>query len=199
MSKLLADTQSKGIGIATGDGSSCRDEELKIRCAAEMESIIRAERARRPLMREEDVVKLVFQGMLGVGHLIASEARALERLRAETAELEPDGAEPLTERVSPQWFRLNLRAARARGISEADIARMLCESAKKRPLGFTRRDVYDFCVKLDGSDRMRQAAQRVLDEGWLPSHSAQYREAYHPAYRVLHKDFRGIISLFQEV
>ena len=31
----------------------------------------------------------------------------------------------------------------------------------------------------------RGAAARLLDESWLPGHSRQYREAYHPAYRVL--------------
>ena len=44
-------------------------------------------------------------------------------------------------------------------------------------LSFARQNVYNFCVK--------------LDETWLPSHSQQYREAYHPAYRVLYKEFRN--------
>ena len=37
---------------------------------------------------------------------------------------------------------------------------------------------------------MRTAAEKVLDEGYLPSHSEKYRDAYHPAYRVLWKDYR---------
>ena len=106
--------------------------------------------------------------------------------------LEPNADELLTEGVSPQWFRLNLRAAKAKDMKEAEIAHMLCESAKRRPLSFTRRNVYNFCVKLDGSDRMEAAARRVLDESWLPSHSEEYRAAYHPAYRVLHNDFRRV-------
>ena len=163
-----------------------------IKCAEEMKSIIHAQRKKYPLMTEEDVVKLVFQGMLGVGHLISSEQDALERLHSEMNVLEPDENEPLTERVSPQWFRLNLRAAKARGMTEADIAYLLFESARKKPLIFTRQNVYNFCVKLDGSDAMKAAAEKVLDESYLPSHSQQYREAYHPAYRVLHKDFRKL-------
>ena len=83
----------------------------------------------------------------------------------------------------------------AKGLAEAEIASMLCRSAKQQALPFNRQDVYNFCVKLDGSDRMLAAAQRVLDDNWLPSHSEPYREAYHPAYRVLHKDF---LSLLQE-
>ena len=168
-------------------------------CAGEMMSILQAHRKRYPLMTEEDAVKLVFQGMLGVGHLISSEQDALGRLRAEMSALEPDGDEPLTERVSPQWFRLNLRAAKAHGLTEADIAHMLCESAKKKPLPFTRQNVYNICVRLDGSEAMRAAAGKVLDEAYLPSHSRQYRRAYHPAYRVLHEDFRNLPGMAEEL
>ena len=59
-----------------------------------------------------------------------------------------------------------------------------------KPLSFIRQNVYNFCVKLDGSEKMRTAAEKVLDEGYLPSHSEKYRELYHPAYRVLWQDFR---------
>ncbi len=147
------------------------------------------QRERYPLMTEEDTVKLVFQGLLGVGHLISSEEDARERLHDEMSALEPDADEPLTERLSPAWFRLNLRAAKAKGITEAEIARLLFCSAKYASLPFTRRDVYDLCLALDGSDKMRAAAEKLLDETWLPSHSEQYRNAYRPAYRVLYADW----------
>ena len=171
------------------DGFARAELALMIRCAEEMKSIIRAQKKRRPEMNEEDVVKLAFQGMLGVGHLVSSEEKARERLHEEMSALEGDADEPLTEKVSPQWFRLNLRAAKAKGLAEEDIARMLFLSAGRGTLPFTRENVYNFCVKLDGSDRMEAAARRVLDEKWLPSHSEGYRAAYRPAYRVLHSDF----------
>ena len=154
-----------------------------------MEAILLAHRERYPLMTEEDTVKLVFQGLLGVGHLIRSEADAIGYLHAEMAALEPDGNEPLTEWVGPRWFRLNLRKAKALGLAEAEIARMLLLSAGRNAPAFSRRDVYDLCVRLDGSARMRAAAERLFDETWLPSHSERYRAAYRPAYRVLHAGF----------
>ncbi len=174
------------------DGYEKAELALRIKCAEQMKKILCAQQKRRPLMNEEDVVKLVFQGMLGVGHLIPSEEQALEQLRAEMSGLAPDADEPLTEKVSPQWFRLNLRAAKAKGLAEADIACMFCRSAGREPLAFTRQNVYNFCVKLDGSDRMKAAAEKVLDGSRLPAHSEQYREAYRPAYRVLHFDFRKL-------
>ncbi len=140
-------------------------------------------------MNEEDVVKYVFQGMLGVGHLISSQEEALRRLHEEMESLNPQEDEPLTEWISPEWFRLNLRAAKRKEISENDIVFFLCQSAKRGPLPFTRQHVYSLCVKLDGSEKMKTAAAKVLDEDWLPGHSDQYRAAYQPAYRLLHKDF----------
>ena len=166
------------------------ENRLKIACAEEMKRCLIAQKKRYPLMNEEDVVKFAFQGMLGVGHLISSEEDAVKYLQEEMSGLEPDHEEPYIEKISPDWLRMNLRAAKARGIREADIAWMLCRSAQRKPLSFTRQNVYNFCVKLDGSEQMKQAAAKILDENWLPGHSQQYREAYHPAYRVLHKDFR---------
>jgi len=39
---------------------------------------------------------------------------------------------------------------------------------------------------------MKEVAEKVLDENYLPSHSAGYRAAYKPSYRVLYKDFGQI-------
>ena len=172
------------------DGFGKTELALKIACAEEMKRCLIAQKKRYPLMNEEDVVKFAFQGMLGVGHLIRSEEDAVRRLQEEMSGLEPNTEEPYVEKISPDWLRMNLRAAKARGVTEADIAYMLCRSAQHKPLSFTRQNVYNFCVRLDGSERMKEAAAKILDENWLPGHSQQYREAYHPAYRVLHKDYR---------
>ena len=171
------------------DGFEKTELALKIACANEIRKQLLVQRKRYPRMTEADVVKFVFQGMLGVGHLIRSEQSARERLSAEMAPLQPGSAEPLTEKISTEWVRLNLRPAKAQGVSEEDIARRLIRSAERATLSFTRQNVYNFCVKLDGSEEMKAAAAKVLDESWLPGHSEAYRAAYHPAYRVLHKEY----------
>ena len=127
---------------------------LKIACMEEMKKQLQVQRKRYPLMNEEDVVKFAFQGMLGVGHLISSADDARNRLAAEMASLEPDETEPLIETISTDWVRLNLRPAKARGMSEDDIARYLLRSAEREPLSFTRQNVCNFCVKLDNSGKM---------------------------------------------
>jgi uridine kinase len=39
----------------------------------------------------------------------------------------------------------------------------------------------------------------ILDEQWLPSHSAAYREAYHPAYRVVSTDWIPCMKAIQRI
>ncbi|MBR2822516.1 MAG: hypothetical protein IKE24_02385 [Clostridia bacterium] len=172
------------------DGLDKTELQLKIACAEEMKKQLIVQRQRYPFMTEEDIVKFAFQGMLGVGHLIKSDRDARDRLAAEMESLAASDTEPLVEEISTDWVRLNLRPAKANGMSADDLARYLVRSAERGALSFTRQDVYDFCVQLDDSERMKAAAAKVLDEHWLPSHSEQYRAAYHPAYRVLLKDFR---------
>ncbi len=164
------------------------DQSLRTACTEEIKKQLALQRKRRPQMKEEDTVKFVFQGMLGVGHLVASPGEALIRLDREYREVSTDDTEPLTEKLSTDWIRLNLRPAKAQGMTAEEIAGYVFESAGIRPLPFTRQDVCDFCVKLDsGNEKMRAAAEKMLDENRLPSHSDDYREAYHPAYRVLYQ------------
>ena len=172
------------------DGFVKTELALKIACAEEMKRCLAEQKARYPEMNEEDIVKFAFQGMMGVGHLISSGEEALSRLREEMDRLEPDMEEPLVEKISTNWVRVNLRAAKARGKTPEDLAFALVCSAKIQPLSFTRQNVYNFCVKLDGSDKMKEAAAHILDENWLPRHSEAYRAAYAPAYRVMYKDYR---------
>ena len=174
------------------DGFEKTELALKIACAEEIKRCLAEQKKRYPLMNEEDVVKFVFQGMLGVGHLVSSEEDALSRLQEEMSGLEPDMEEPLAEKISTHWVRVNLRAALARGKSCEELAYQLYRSASAAPLSFTRQNVYNFCMKLDGynPDRMKAAVSRVQEENWLPRHSEAYREAYHPAYRVMYRDYR---------
>lgn len=176
------------------DGLEKTELALKITCAEEMKKQLQVQKKRYPQMTEEDIVKFVFQGMLGVGHLIASEEEAKRRLEAEMEPLAPDDSEPLAEKISTDWFRLNLRPAKAKGMTSEEIARVLVRSAQRETLSFTRQNVYNFCVKLDGSEQMKAAAEKVLDENWLPGHSEPYRAAYHPAYCVVHREFRKLLA-----
>ena len=144
------------------------------------------ERLRRPAMRREDAVKFVFQGMLGVGHLLAARREVTEYIGRETAGLTADPAEPLFEALSPAWCRLNLRRAMAEGLQPDMIAGMMLEDGCGT--AFTRQDVYETCRETALAGILpadETEPESILDEHWLPGHSAAYREAYRPAYRVV--------------
>ena len=141
-----------------------------------------------PQSTEEDIVKFVFQAMLGVGHLVSSADAIQTRLKNEMAQNPADDTDPLTEELSSRWVRLNLRPAKAREITPDELAQRVYRSAQQ-PVPHTRQDVIDFCqaLDLDGMDRDKiiTAAERLRDTSYLPSHSEQYRTAYKPAYVVL--------------
>ena len=141
-----------------------------------------------PQANEEDVVKFVFQAMLGVGHLVSSAEAIRKRLENEMAQTPADDTDPQTEELSSRWVRLNLRPAKARGIQPEELAQRVYRSAQY-PVPYTRQDVADFCRALDLPDMdkeiIKETADRLLDGSLLPSHSQEYREAYKPAYVVL--------------
>ena len=141
-----------------------------------------------PQAAEEDIVKFVFQAMLGVGHLVSSADAIQARLKNEMAQHPEDDTEPLTEELSSRWVRLNLRPAKAGGITPEELAERVYRSARQ-PVPYTRQDVVGFCqtLNIDEMDRekTKEAAEQLQDTSFLPSHSAQYRTAYKPAYVVL--------------
>lgn len=194
IAKGLRKLRHKTRTIYIREGLNKAELSIKIACAEEIRKQLKTQKKRYPEMTEEDVVKFAFQGMLGVGHIVKSIGDAQIRLQSEMEPLEPDEDEPLIEKISTQWVRMNLRAAKAKGMNPDEIAWLIYHSAQVQPFSFTRRNVYNFCVKLDGSDAMKAAAEKVLDENWLPRHSEAYRDAYHPAYRVIHKDFRRFMQ-----
>ena len=176
------------------DGYEAGELRRKIKCADSLKKNLRQHLEKHPQATEEDIVKFVFQGMLGVGHLVSSHQKNLEFIVREMDCIEADENEPLIEPLSSFWVRMNLRAAKAREMPPEEIETLVYVSAQYRPVSFTRQNVYNFCMKLDGIDRerMEKAAEKVLDGDWLPSHSEPYREAYHPAYRVVRNDYRKI-------
>ena len=159
----------------------------------------------RPGMGQEDLVKHVFQAMLGPGHLLSARENVTQYIEREMEQIPAEDREPLTEKLSPAYCRLNLRSAKAKGIPASVIAGLMMYG--EAPGGFTREDVLRFCEKLAGSgeslfqDRMTNPEElgRIREENWLPSHSALYREKYFPAYRVIPSGWIPCMEIFRRI
>ncbi|MDO4484630.1 MAG: hypothetical protein Q4C54_09465 [Clostridia bacterium] len=153
-----------------------------------MTELIRTHIARYPAAQEIDVIKLVFQSMLGCGHLLPAYDNALDRLTEEMDSCTADVSEPLYERIGNDYCRLNLRRCKAQGIPAKWIARMMLMSDEPT---YGRVDVVKACREIDfDALGLSQTASddwilRLEDEAFLPSHSEAFRAAYAPAYRVI--------------
>jgi len=150
---------------------------------------------RRPRMEVRDVYKLLYQGVFGVAHIMGE--KAWERLKEEAERVAQMDYldEPLVEPVSVDGgvVRVNLRPYIRQGGDLGALYRAMLESSVHEgdPAEFASLwGVFKEAaaeLKLDFDDETIRLYDRSLEEkGPEPRHhSAAYREAYYPAYRVV--------------
>ena len=159
-----------------------------------MESILKQHAARYPQMEPTDAVKLIYQNEFGGGHLIADEAACLAYLRAEHEKTPatPYYAEDLGNGICRVYLG---------GIQDVEaLGRAFLESAAKHKGSLpaflekleklrkvTREGVFAFAP-----EDLESYLAEYEKAGYPPvSHSEAYRNAYHPAYRVIRKEYLG--------
>ena len=160
-----------------------------------MRRSLREHRERFPHARAEDVVKFVFQGYLGAGHLLGEPARVEKRIEEEMSREQASPEETLTEDLGPSRCRLNLRRAMAEGLTPRMIAAMM-RLSEENPADGAREDVIRFCRTLaeeENDPDILKEALLLRDGSRLPSHSGEYREHYRPAYRVVSGEWQGLL------
>jgi len=163
--------------------------------------------ARHPAMEPRDVYKLLYQGVLGLEHLVASPEDFAARLRAEYEAVFPDEAEPLWEPVHPDGalVRLNLRPFKARG---GDVEQLItaCLQTAERTGGTPEelRAAWATFVELcrAGQWKVFPLPEVLALFVWLEEHryppvhhSAGYREASKPAYRLVCSGFLSHLKI----
>ena len=161
-----------------------------------METILLAHAARYPRMQPRDAVKLIYQNEFGGGHLIRDVRACQEFLQKEYASVRQDPDVPLLEDIGNGLVRVNLAALDGHDISpeelgsafirSAGIHRGSMDSFRRKLLvlqSLTRQGKIPFCA-----DLLRNYLADYEEAGFPPvSHSDTYRNAYHPAYRVVAK------------
>ncbi|MBN2054062.1 hypothetical protein JW905_04030 [bacterium] len=162
--------------------------------------VIRTHRARYPVMAVQDVYKLLYQAAMGVGHALTEPEKAwrwlMEECR-ENASMEALPGEMMIEPVSPLagLVRVNLRPFLVSGGEVSRLWRAFFDTARIVNPDLTRLRRYwgwfsDLCESAD--DLWEPGAVhdfwRHMTSLDLPvvNHSAQYRKAFRPAYRVVH-------------
>ncbi|MCD6204811.1 MAG: hypothetical protein J7L22_04025 [Candidatus Marinimicrobia bacterium] len=149
-----------------------------------------------PKMLPDDIYKLVYQGMLGPGHLGTERLRIENYLKQELSSVEPDADADLEEVISPDslYIRINLKKMKAMGLSEEMLVNAIIRSVKKAPhtkSEFIR--TWRKLVQMVESDKIRIDKQNfsefntyIIENNYpVVHHSEIYKQTYTPSYRVV--------------
>ena len=163
-----------------------------------------------PLMQLQDCVKLLYQCHFGCGHFLTDPAQTLLRLQNEYETCRPI-AGPLLEPVGPNYCRLYLSALDTSKLSLETLGSLFTYSSQQ-PV--SSKAVFEADLALLG-EMIRQREVPFQQSDWeaflshyraksypAVSHSDTYRNAYHPAYRVLHKscwDYWPIFAAIDQI
>jgi hypothetical protein len=166
----------------------------------DVEALVREQLRLHRNLGIQDVYKLLFQGVMGVAHILRDKERSWRWIVEEFEGMEAEEFldAPLLERVSVDGgvVRVNLRPFKRLGLSLEGLFGVMVVSAEriredkkrfvelwKRFMGLVRVGRLDFdyerLIEFDG----------VVRAGGYPPvhHSREYAEANKPAYRIAHK------------
>lgn len=157
--------------------------------------LLGAHNARYPGLGLADIYKLLHQAALGPAHAVESLA-ARDRLTREAADLGDGPDEPLADPISPdgRLVRVHLRPYVARGRDLNSLADAFAETARTWTPATEKLAKFCGCLG-DLADAGGIAFARIdvvaymnarAAEGWpAVRHSAAFRAAWRPAYRVI--------------
>ncbi|MBP5560378.1 MAG: hypothetical protein J6X70_01045 [Muribaculaceae bacterium] len=166
--------------------------------AQEVEGFVTWQLETYPKSRLLDLYKSCFQDFMGAEHLVGDRQRAKVYLdeELETAtldELQPWYFEPCG--IDGRYVRVSLRAVKEGLITEEQLLDTFVRSANgdRRPVETWRARWQDIIAIIDQMApnlphyaEDRQFIDDILDTGkYAISHSPDYRDAYHPHYRIV--------------
>jgi len=153
----------------------------------------------------EDLAKLLYQGVMGMDHLLEDRERFIEGLRQEWETLAPARGEALCEPVHPfdPIVRLNLRPVKAAGVHLMELGPLLADQPRREGRISELWALWEEAVALAGAgkipfrvDELARWGEILRARGHAPGHSLRYRELNRPAYRLIHDVTPEVRRLF---
>lgn len=160
-----------------------------------MQEMLRAQRARYPMMEPQDAVVMIHQRAFGSGPMTEGREAALENLQEELKAVPKDASVPLFEPLGAEMARMNLaspdfpRPETAAGMFVAS-AKIPDREAFRRELDALVQ-VWPECAGYVAIYRAKGCPK--------PFHSAAFRAAYRPAYRVVSAKYGRFFEVFQKI
>lgn len=157
--------------------------------------LIRDHVMRRPKARAQDIYKLLYQGVFGVGHIISDRAWDVLVEEVNSIDLDAHREDPLIEPVSLDgaMIRVNLRQYIKSGGDLLKLFNVMKDSMEivGDPVIFREywaqferlvtKGVFQFSIL-----EIKELDEKIEREGVKPRHHTEaYRQAYYPAYRVV--------------
>lgn len=155
----------------------------------------------------QDIFKLIYQSSFGCEHFCLDKAIAYRKLIEEWNEITPIESELVSD-IGNGFCRINLKHAKAIGLDKDLIFKIFClscdNSQKKDNLFYENIDIFK---KLCDQNELEFSSQDVdeffkkwkSDGGKPVSHTLKYKDKYHPAYRVILKQYADYIMLFDDI
>lgn len=152
-----------------------------------------------PLLQTEDIFKYLFQSAFGCEHLVSDLSAALNYIKKECESLK---SLPTLDELDGEYTRVHISY-----LEPETLARLFCLSAKKEDglaaleakLEVAKELIADGSLPIDGEEFAKKLG--AWREKGYPAlhHSDAFREAYHPAYRVISNKYAKFLSLFSEI
>lgn len=170
-------------------------------------SLIEQQLNQYPLMELLDIYKLLYQGVMGPEHMMATRQEFSRRLLAEFDAVQPDQTQGVLESIRPghALFRLNLRAYKARHSSVEELIPAMLATTKL--VAGTLDELRTLWASFSQWCRQGKIAKFTttdidnfinwLEEQCFPTvhHSKIYTLEYQPAYRLIASDFIDELGL----
>ena len=167
----------------------------------ELASLFSSQLMRYPACEITDLLKALYQSMMGCGHFAPDEARAADYLRAEIASLAPSPASMSAVEPLGAYSRVHLAPALRDGLSPQTLLRLFLASAepetpeRRARLAQAVRNIPALPLPFP-REAVVQAVQAYLAQGCPPlHHSRAFREAYAPAYRLVRAGYAQLLPL----
>ena len=160
----------------------------------ELRRILREHAARYPVMEPTDAVKLIYQNEFGGGHLIRDEQGAMAYLRREYDSVSHDPEALREEYIGNGIVRINLAALRPEEVEPLGKAFIHWAALHRGSVDrfreklnvlreLTEEGIFSFDLRA-----LEEYLAEYGAKGFPPvSHSEAYRNAFHPAYRIIRK------------
>ena len=171
----------------------------------ELASLFSSQLSRYPACGMDDLLKALYQSVMGCGHFAPDEVQAARILEGELSALAPAPAGAQAVEPLGDYARVHLAPALRDGLAPRTLLRLFLASAepetpqRRERLAQSVRSVPSLPLPFP-REAVSQAACAYLAQGCPPlHHSPAFRAAYAPAYRLVRAGYAQLLPLLVRI